>query len=68
MIYVEADWGQPWTPYVYASDASLYGFGVSQPLWSHRGVAEVGRVPELSRYRLGGTRAREHAFEVAGFK
>ncbi|CAK0795513.1 unnamed protein product, partial [Prorocentrum cordatum] len=24
----------------------------------------VGRVPELSRYRLGGTRAREHAFEV----
>ena len=30
MVFVEADWGQPWTPYVYASDASLLGFGVSQ--------------------------------------
>ncbi|CAK0830267.1 unnamed protein product, partial [Prorocentrum cordatum] len=63
-----ADWSQPWTPCVYASDASLHGFGVSQSLWSHRDVAEVGRVPELSRYRLGGARAREHVFEVAGFE
>ncbi|CAK0816101.1 unnamed protein product, partial [Prorocentrum cordatum] len=31
-------------------------------------VAAVGRVPELSRYRLGGARAREHAFKVAGIK
>eukprot|EP00959_Pyramimonas_sp_CCMP1952_P240426 5024523-Pyramimonas_sp.AAC.1 len=68
MIFVEADWSHPWTPYVYASDASLHGFGVPQPLWSHRDAAEVGRVPELSRYRQGGARAREHAFEVAGFK
>ncbi|CAK0892251.1 unnamed protein product, partial [Prorocentrum cordatum] len=39
-----------------------------ESLWSLRGVAKVGRVPELSRHRLGGTRAREHAVEVAGFK
>ena len=68
MVFIEADWGQPWTPYVYASDASLQGFGVSQSFWSLQDVAAVGRVPELSRYRLGGTRAREHAFEVAGCK
>ncbi|CAK0819536.1 unnamed protein product, partial [Prorocentrum cordatum] len=68
MLFVEADWSQPWTPCVYASDASLHGFGVSQPPWPHRDVAEVGRVPELSRHRLGGARAHEHAFEVAGFK
>ncbi|CAK0910262.1 unnamed protein product, partial [Prorocentrum cordatum] len=68
MVFIEADWEQPWTPYAYASDASLHGFGVSQPLWSTADVAAVGRVPEVSRYRLGGTRAREHAFEVAGFK
>ena len=68
MVFIEADWSQPWTPYVYASDASLRGFGVSQSVWPLQDVAAVGRVPELSRYRLGGTRAREHAFEVADFK
>ncbi|CAK0895503.1 unnamed protein product, partial [Prorocentrum cordatum] len=68
MVFIEADWGQPWAPYVYASDASLHGFGVSQSLWSTADVAAVGRVPEVSRYRLGGARAREHAFEVAGFR
>ncbi|CAK0841912.1 unnamed protein product, partial [Prorocentrum cordatum] len=68
MVFIEADWEQPWTPYVYASDASLHGFGASQPLCLTADVAAVGRVPEVSRYRLGGARAREHAFEVAGFK
>ena len=32
MVFIEADWGMPWTPGVYASDASLYGFGVPQSL------------------------------------
>ena len=67
-MFIEADWGLPWAPGVYACDASLFGFGVAQSPWPVEDAAAVGRVPELSRYRLGGTRAREHAFEKAGFK
>ena len=30
-------------------------------------VAQVGRVPERARYKLGASSAREHAAELAGF-
>ncbi|CAK0828217.1 unnamed protein product [Prorocentrum cordatum] len=56
MVFVEADCEQPWTLRVYASEASLRGFGMSQPLWEVEDAAAAGRLPELNRHLLGGTR------------
>ena len=68
MVFIEADWTRPWMPVVYASDASLSGYGVSESVWAKESVAEVGRVPEVQRWRLGAVPARRHAFECAGFQ
>ena len=68
MVMIDADWLRTWLPGVLASDSSLTGFGVSQATWSSEEVAAVGRVPEVRRWRLGATPARQHAFECAGFK
>ena len=68
MVFLHADWGRPWNPYVSASDASLQGFGVISAIWSRDGVAKVGRNLESSRFRKEGCHsAREAALTAAGF-
>ena len=53
MVVLEAVWTRPWLPVVPSSDASLYGYGVSQATFAPAAVAEVGRISELRRWRLG---------------
>eukprot|EP00959_Pyramimonas_sp_CCMP1952_P441480 9242252-Pyramimonas_sp.AAC.1 len=62
MVMLESSWTRPWTPVVYSSDASLYGYGVAEACFGTEAVAEVGRVSELARWRLGAGLARQHAF------
>ena len=61
-------WTDRWLPQVYASDASLTGYGVSVATWDVKHVAEVSRVLERRRFLLGAGRAREHAPVEAGFE
>ncbi|CAK0861934.1 unnamed protein product [Prorocentrum cordatum] len=67
MVMLEARWDRDWMPFVYSSDASLYGYGVAEAEFDSAQVALVGRISELSRWRLGAGLARQHAFESAGF-
>ena len=52
---------------VYQTDASPSGFGVATSIWKPQAVAEVGRVLERRRFRLGAGQARQHAAAAAGF-
>ena len=52
---------------VYQTDASPSGFGVATATWSAEQVAEVGRVLERRRFKLGAGQARAHAAASAGF-
>ncbi|CAK0900961.1 unnamed protein product [Prorocentrum cordatum] len=67
MVMLESSWIRPWMPVVYSSDASLHGYGVAEACFGTETVAEIGRVSELARWRLGAELARQHAFECAGF-
>ncbi|CAK0791289.1 unnamed protein product [Prorocentrum cordatum] len=67
VVMLESSWTRPWTPVVYSSDASLHGYGVAEACFGTETVAEIGRVSELARWRLGAGLARQHAFECAGF-
>ena len=67
MPLLSSDWWLPWSSGVHAFDASLYGYGVSYSEVDVQTVAEIGRVPEKSRFRLGSSNAREHAARTAGF-
>ncbi|CAK0824653.1 unnamed protein product, partial [Prorocentrum cordatum] len=67
MVMLESSWTRQWAPVVYSSDASLCGYGVAEACFGAEAVAEVGRVSELARWRLGAGLARQHAFECAGF-
>ncbi|CAK0812006.1 unnamed protein product [Prorocentrum cordatum] len=67
MVMLESSWTRPWMPVVYPSDASLHGYGVAEACSGTETVAEIGRVSELARWRLGAGLARQHAFECAGF-
>eukprot|EP00959_Pyramimonas_sp_CCMP1952_P147987 3096904-Pyramimonas_sp.AAC.1 len=62
MAMLESSWTRPWMPVVYSSDASLYGYGVAEACFGTETVAEIGRVSELARWRLGAGLARQHAF------
>ena len=66
MIYLSSSWRHPWLPGVYASDASESGYGVTYRLAPRETVADLGRVPERSRYRLKAGAARAHAAESLG--
>ena len=50
MIYLNCAWWHPWLPGVYASDASESGYGVTYRLAPREAAADLGRVPERSRY------------------
>ncbi|CAK0812763.1 unnamed protein product [Prorocentrum cordatum] len=67
MVMLDSSWTRAWPPVVYSSDASLYGYGVAEASFDPETAAEVGRVSELSRRRLGAGLARQRAFECAGF-
>ena len=68
MVFLHADWGRAWNPYVSASDASLQAFGVVSAIWSRDDAAKVGRNLERSRFRKEGCHsAREAALTAAGF-
>ena len=63
------DWSLAWSPYVSASDASPWGYGISSAIWPPSVVAQVGRVSERSRFRRStGLAPRESALTSAGFK
>ncbi|CAK0793120.1 unnamed protein product, partial [Prorocentrum cordatum] len=64
MVMLESRWNRDWMPFVCSSDASLYGHGVAEAQFDSAQVALVGRVSELSRWRLGAGLARQHAFET----
>ena len=49
-----SSWRSPWSPMVYASDASMTGYGVLRSVWDASEVAAVGRVKERSRWRKRG--------------
>ena len=68
MILIGADWARPWFPYVLASGASLFGYGVAQSFWRKSDVSAVGRIPEVRRWRCGAVLPRRHAFESVGFR
>ena len=67
MIFLRSSWTRSWLPMVYQTDASPSGFGVATSWWSRARVADVGRVLERRRYKLGASQAREHAAAAAGF-
>jgi hypothetical protein len=67
MVLVVAPWDMEWSPAVYATDASLTGYGVARAEWLTSEVAEVGRVSERRRWKLGAEKARSHALTAAGF-
>ena len=66
MVLIESDWARGWMPEVYSADASLSGYGIATACWEGHDVASVGRVHEMSRWRLGASGARRHALELAG--
>ena len=43
---------------VFASDASLSGYGAAQSFWSISDISAVGRIPEVRRWRCGAVPAR----------
>jgi hypothetical protein len=67
MIFLRSSWTRRWLPVVYQTDASPSGFGVATAIWTADQVAEVGRVLERRRFKLGAGQARAHAAASAGF-
>ncbi|CAK0829361.1 unnamed protein product, partial [Prorocentrum cordatum] len=67
VVLLKSSWARPLAPVVYSSDASLFGYSVAEACFDPEAVAEVGRVSEPSRWRLGAGLARQRAFECAGF-
>ena len=67
MVFASARWTDPWSPKVYACDSSLTGFGIQSAVWDSETVAQVGRVKEKSRWRLGAESARHKSLEAAGY-
>ena len=67
MILMESDWVRKWLLGVLASDASLSGYGVAHSFWNPSGVATVGRVAEVRRWRCGSMLASRHTLQKAGF-
>ena len=62
-----SDWGLPWNREVYATDASLDGFGISVATWPTADVSAIGRVPERDRFRdEDAMSARRSALGAAG--
>ena len=52
-----ADWESSWSPDVNATGASPYGFGVPRAFLAIEHIAELARVPERRRFRLGAAQA-----------
>ena len=67
MVLVVAPWDMKWSTSVYATDASLTGYGVAKSEWVAEDVAATGRVSEMRRWKLGAEKARSHALVAAGF-
>ena len=67
MIFVVSRWTSPWSPIVYAVDASLSGYGIRRAEWGSKCAGEVGRVREKTRRALGAERARHESLEAADF-
>ena len=67
MIFLRSSWTKRWLPMIYQTDASPSGYGVATSLRTPQEVAEIGRVLERRRFKLGAGQARAHAAAAAGF-
>ena len=67
MILVRSKWDKPWCQEVYALDASMAGWGMTQATWETAGVSKVARLNERMRFGFGGEKAREHALGAGGY-
>jgi hypothetical protein len=50
-IFLSSSWVAPWCPVIFASDASLGGWGVASSIADVQQVAAVGRVSERRRFK-----------------
>ena len=48
---MQASWRRDWSPFVYATDSSEYGYGACESKWPLDAVRRHGRVTERSRFR-----------------
>ena len=63
---VAQEWARPWSPSVFALDASELGWGVTVAQWDPDTVGAVGCLSERARFRRCAAAPRRHAFEAAG--